>query len=178
MMRRVSCWLLMSDFRQTLNTHVNCAKSTPTSSSSSPDSVSYNYTYKQSLKVKLYSHKGQVALYIQFDYCSTRGLQMVRHKKDNFSSRGKKFGGGNRQRPAPRGDRDNEYGSSKRPPFKAACWDLGHCDPKRCSGKKLMNFGLMRELHIGQKHQGVIISYLPTLHPIWSQEIRELTAVT
>ncbi|KAK2763855.1 ribosome biogenesis protein tsr3 [Arachnomyces sp. PD_36] len=84
---------------------------------------------------------------------------MVRHKKDNFSSRGKKFGGGPRQRGGvPRGDRDNESGSAGRPPFKAACWDLGHCDPKRCSGKRLMNFGLMRELHIGQKHPGVIIS--------------------
>jgi pre-rRNA-processing protein TSR3 len=35
---------------------------------------------------------------------------------------------------------------------------LGHCDPKRCSGKKLMKLGLMRDLHIGQKHSGVIIS--------------------
>ncbi|ROW00288.1 hypothetical protein VSDG_03498 [Cytospora chrysosperma] len=45
-----------------------------------------------------------------------------------------------------------------RPAFKAACWDLGHCDPKRCSGKKLMRAGLMRELHLGQRHSGVIIT--------------------
>ncbi|KUI58225.1 Ribosome biogenesis protein TSR3 [Cytospora mali] len=45
-----------------------------------------------------------------------------------------------------------------RPVFKAACWDLGHCDPKRCSGKKLMKAGLMRELHLGQRHSGVIIT--------------------
>jgi pre-rRNA-processing protein TSR3 len=42
--------------------------------------------------------------------------------------------------------------------IKAACWDLDHCDPKRCSGKKLMKIGLMRELAVGQKHSGVIIS--------------------
>ncbi|TQS34850.1 hypothetical protein Golomagni_04752 [Golovinomyces magnicellulatus] len=47
---------------------------------------------------------------------------------------------------------------SSRPSFKAACWDFGHCDPKRCSGKKLIKLNLMRELHVGQKHSGVIIS--------------------
>ncbi|KAJ4292929.1 ribosome biogenesis protein tsr3 [Collariella sp. IMI 366227] len=61
---------------------------------------------------------------------------MVRHKKDNFSSRGKHYNRG----PPP------------------ACWDLGHCDPKRCSGKRLMKLGLMRELHLGQRHSGVIIT--------------------
>ncbi|KAL2013993.1 hypothetical protein VTN00DRAFT_1518 [Thermoascus crustaceus] len=81
---------------------------------------------------------------------------MVRHKKDNFSSRGKKFHSAPRPRPIPR-DGD-ETGDSNRPPFKAACWDLGHCDPKRCSGKRLMHFGLMRELQIGHKYPGVVIS--------------------
>jgi len=74
---------------------------------------------------------------------------MVRHKKDNFSSKGgKKY--------STRPPRDAE--SKDRPAYKAGCWDLGHCDPKRCSGKKLMKLGLMRELSIGQKHAGVIIS--------------------
>jgi pre-rRNA-processing protein TSR3 len=80
---------------------------------------------------------------------------MVRHKKDNFSTRGKKYSNA----PRPRGPRTDEDGNpASRPSFKAACWDLGHCDPKRCSGKKLMKLGLMRDLHIGQKHSGVIIS--------------------
>ncbi|KAK1757226.1 ribosome biogenesis protein TSR3 [Echria macrotheca] len=90
---------------------------------------------------------------------------MVRHKKDNFSSRGKHIHRGpprNARRP---GTDDNDNADSaatsngpRRPPFKAACWDLGHCDPKRCSGKKLMKLGLMRELHLGQRHAGVIIT--------------------
>ncbi|RAL59991.1 hypothetical protein DID88_000617 [Monilinia fructigena] len=83
---------------------------------------------------------------------------MVRHKKNNFTFPGKKYNNPPRNR-GPRNDSDDEsQPRSSRPAFKAACWDLGHCDPKRCSGKKLMKLNLMRELNIGQKHQGVIIS--------------------
>lgn len=97
---------------------------------------------------------------------------MVRHKKDprskkTFSVHPKdaKRGGLPRQ-PRDGGDGDT-YGASgeastasgrAKPVFKAACWDLGHCDPKRCSGKRLMRAGLMRELHLGQRHSGVIIT--------------------
>ncbi|KAK0725311.1 hypothetical protein B0H67DRAFT_127320 [Lasiosphaeris hirsuta] len=113
---------------------------------------------------------------------------MVRHKKDNFSSRGKHIHRGPPRNPrAPKNDGDNgENGDGSTPgnsfpgsgsapvasnssssssnarrtapALKAACWDLGHCDPKRCSGKKLMRLGLMRELHLGQRHAGVIIT--------------------
>lgn len=41
----------------------------------------------------------------------------------------------------------------------AAAWDLGHCDPDRCSGKKLMRQGLMRDIPIGKKFSGVVITY-------------------
>ncbi|KAJ6136183.1 Ribosome biogenesis protein TSR3 [Penicillium capsulatum] len=81
---------------------------------------------------------------------------MVRHKKDNFSRGGKKFSTP-RPRPVPC---DEDTATSSRPPYRAACWDLGHCDPKRCSGKRLMKLGLMRELHIGQRFPGVIVSYV------------------
>ncbi|KAI0397931.1 DUF367-domain-containing protein [Xylariaceae sp. FL0594] len=83
---------------------------------------------------------------------------MVRHKKDNF--RGNKHGPRSNPRPRagpPRGGKEGEE-TATRPPFKAACWDLNHCDPKRCSGKKLIRLGLMRDLHLGQRHNGVIIT--------------------
>ena len=83
---------------------------------------------------------------------------MVRHKKD-LNNKGKKHANGPRtyaQHTHP--ERSDGLGGGKRPPFKAAAWDLNHCDPKRCSGKRLMRLGLMRELHVGQKHQGVVIS--------------------
>ncbi|KAI9822374.1 MAG: ribosome biogenesis protein tsr3 [Pycnora praestabilis] len=82
---------------------------------------------------------------------------MVRHKKDNFSSRGKKYSNAPRQR-GPSQDGDSDSKPYAKPAFKAACWDLEHCDPKRCSGKRLMRLGLMRELAIGQKFAGVVIS--------------------
>ncbi|KAI1773782.1 DUF367-domain-containing protein [Hypoxylon cercidicola] len=82
---------------------------------------------------------------------------MVRHKKDKFSSRGGK-GHGN-PRPRARAENDSEDADApSKPTFKAACWDLNHCDPKRCSGKKLIRLGLMRDLHLGQRHNGVIIT--------------------
>lgn len=80
---------------------------------------------------------------------------MVRHKKD-YHSKGNKYGGG--ARVVKDIDRDGGEQTGRRPAYKAACWDLGHCDAKRCSGKRLMRLGMMRELHVGQKHAGVVVS--------------------
>ena len=81
---------------------------------------------------------------------------MVRHKKDKFSSRGRPHHGPPRTRESHNDDDPNR--PAGRPEFKAACWDLGHCDPKRCSGKKLIRQHMMRELHLGQRFNGVIIT--------------------
>lgn len=94
---------------------------------------------------------------------------MVRHKKDKFSRGGKNhYRGPPRENRPPRptdgNDGEDNGGdepagsSSSRPAFKAACWDLNHCDPKRCSGKRLVRLGLMRDLHVGQRHNGVVIT--------------------
>ncbi|PGH00263.1 hypothetical protein AJ79_08277 [Helicocarpus griseus UAMH5409] len=84
---------------------------------------------------------------------------MVRHKKDNFGKRGKSNNFSQPRHRFPRNSDDAAAeGAPKKFPFKAACWDLGHCDPKRCSGKKLMQHGVMRELQTGQKFAGVVIS--------------------
>ncbi|KAJ4291141.1 ribosome biogenesis protein tsr3 [Kalmusia sp. IMI 367209] len=97
---------------------------------------------------------------------------MVRHKKD-FKS-GKKYTNPPRTRPPPRRNSNSDDAdadpSQPRPPKapKPACWDLGHCDAKRCSGKRLMRLGLLRELHVGQKHAGVVIS--PKAKKIVSRE--------
>lgn len=36
--------------------------------------------------------------------------------------------------------------------------DLGHCDPKKCSGRKLCRLGYIREMSISQHFSGLILS--------------------
>lgn len=36
--------------------------------------------------------------------------------------------------------------------------DFNHCDPKRCSGKKLSRLGIVKSLKVGQKFNGVVVS--------------------
>jgi len=103
---------------------------------------------------------------------------MVRHKKDfksnNKFNKGAKARGPPRPRRESDADQDNDGTEARpaKPAFKAACWDLGHCDAKRCSGKRLMRLGMMRELHVGQKFAGVVVS--PKARKIVSREDKDL----
>lgn len=54
--------------------------------------------------------------------------------------------------------RHRETAHSASFPAKMAMWDFEHCDPKRCSGKKLYRLGIIKSLRVGQKYSGVVVS--------------------
>ncbi|WVR03820.1 hypothetical protein IAU60_000816 [Kwoniella sp. DSM 27419] len=37
-------------------------------------------------------------------------------------------------------------------------WDFDHCDPKRCSGKKLARHGLINAMRVGQRFRGIVLT--------------------
>ncbi|XP_062094779.1 uncharacterized protein LOC133800747 isoform X2 [Humulus lupulus] len=48
------------------------------------------------------------------------------------------------------------------PKIKLAMWDFGQCDSKKCTGRKLSRFGLIKELRVNSGFGGIVLSPVGT----------------
>lgn len=85
-----------------------------------------------------------------------------KNKEKDEPRRGNKMSNGHHKRlHHTKGRQETKYSAVARQakfPTKLAMWDFDHCDPKRCSGKKLERLGLIKSLRIGQKFQGIVVT--------------------
>ncbi|XP_058452420.1 18S rRNA aminocarboxypropyltransferase [Malaya genurostris] len=53
---------------------------------------------------------------------------------------------------------ENKFDVGKPPNFPVSMWDLNHCDPKKCSGRKLARHRMINNLRLGQKFPGLVLT--------------------
>jgi pre-rRNA-processing protein TSR3 len=61
-------------------------------------------------------------------------------------------------------DEDDTRGPAFRCPFPLAMWDFGECDPKKCTGRKLLRKGIVRKLRFDERFYGIVLSPMADIH--------------
>ncbi|XP_022136904.1 ribosome biogenesis protein TSR3 homolog [Momordica charantia] len=76
------------------------------------------------------------------------------HPRRGQSTRGHKFIGEDDCLPIDPANEEEPAG----PKIQLAMWDFGQCDAKRCTGRKLARFGLLKDLRVSSGFGGIVLS--------------------
>ncbi|OMJ21653.1 Ribosome biogenesis protein TSR3 [Smittium culicis] len=77
-------------------------------------------------------------------------------RRDNVSRKYKNWGQDSKHTELDLSDTESNSKHEKLP-IPVTMWDFDHCDPKRCSGRKLERMGIITELRLSQSFQGLVM---------------------
>jgi pre-rRNA-processing protein TSR3 len=74
---------------------------------------------------------------------------MTRHQRDQRNQRGQRD---------QKDDFDEETHQETRTTVRLGMWDFAQCDPKRCSGRRLVRMNMIDEFKVAQRFRGIILT--------------------